>query len=118
VGSDGNRDGLPTVLLEALALGTPAVSTPVTGIPELIRDGDTGLLVGQHDPPALARALTRLLDDAGLRERLSVAGRALVEREFDADRSAAARRAVAWPAAARAGTPAREPRFAKQAVAR
>src|SRR5262249_30826288 len=42
VGQDGNRDGLPTVLLEAMALGTPCVSTDVTGIPEVVRDGETG----------------------------------------------------------------------------
>src|SRR5690606_12661002 len=60
-GSDGNRDGLPTVLLESMALGTPAVSTDVTGIPEILRDGETGLMVPQHDAHALATALERLL---------------------------------------------------------
>jgi glycosyltransferase involved in cell wall biosynthesis len=48
VGEDGNRDGMPTVLLEAMALGTPCVSTPVTGIPEIVREGETGLLVPQR----------------------------------------------------------------------
>jgi len=100
VGADGNRDGLPTVLLEALALGTPSVSTDVTGIPELLEHERTGLLVGQHDPPALAAAIGRLLDDRALRGRLAAAGRGLVERAFDVDRSAAEVRRLAWPAPA------------------
>ena len=53
---DGNRDGLPTVLIEAMALGVPVVATPVTGIPELVADGVTGLLVPERDPAALANA--------------------------------------------------------------
>lgn len=83
VGRDGNRDGLPTVLIEAMALGTPCVATDVTGIPELVRDGQTGLCVPEGDPEALARALSRLLDDAELRWALSEAGRSLVEECFD-----------------------------------
>ena len=89
VGSDGNRDGLPTVLLEAMALGTPCVATDVTGIPEVLRDGGTGLMVPQNDPPALADALERLFDDAALRVRLAGAARALVEAEFEVHRNAA-----------------------------
>ncbi len=87
-GADGNRDGLPTVLLEAMALGTPCVSTPVTGIPELVRDGTTGLIVPEHDPHALAAALVRLLDDPLLRVRLAKRGRRLIEAEFDIHRNA------------------------------
>lgn len=83
LGTDGNRDGLPTVLLEAMALGTPCISTPVTGIPEVIHDGTTGLLVPEHDPVALAGAIDRLLDDVPLRCELAHHARALVEREFD-----------------------------------
>jgi colanic acid/amylovoran biosynthesis glycosyltransferase len=97
VGGDGNRDGLPTVLLEAMALGTPCVSTPVTGIPEAIADGETGLLVAEHSPAELAAALARLLDDADLRTRIARAARAHVKRRFDSDRNAARLRAVAWP---------------------
>lgn len=89
VGNDGNRDGLPTVLLEAMALGTPCVSTPVTGIPELVRDGDTGVLVPEHNPPALAEALKHLIDNATLRIRLAGRARQLIESEFDIHRNAA-----------------------------
>ncbi len=83
VAEDGDRDGLPTVVLEALALGTPVVSTPVVGVPEAVETERTGLLVPERDPLALADALERLLQDADLRERLSVAGRARVEERFD-----------------------------------
>ena len=84
VGSDGDREGLPTTLLEAMALGTPCVSTAITGIPEVLRDGQTGLLVPQNDPEALADALERLLEDSSLRVRLASQARRLIEREFDA----------------------------------
>ncbi len=83
IAEDGNRDGLPTVITESLALGTPCISTEVTGIPEIIRHRDTGLIVSQHAPAELASAITQLLDDRKLREQLSVCGRQLVEQEFD-----------------------------------
>lgn len=88
VGSDGNRDGLPTVLIEAMALGVPVVSTDVTGIPELVQHGRTGLLVPQRDPEALAGAIRRLLEDRSTAEALAGAGRERVEREFDLGRNA------------------------------
>lgn len=84
VGTDGNRDGLPTVILESLALGTPVVATPVTGIPEAIIHGRTGLLVPEADPVALADALALLVDDPGLRCELADAGRRHVQAHFDA----------------------------------
>jgi colanic acid/amylovoran biosynthesis glycosyltransferase len=96
VGADGNRDGLPTVLLEAMALGTPCVSTPVTGIPELVRHERSGLLVGERDPAALAAELARLLEDAALRSRLAAAARARIECDFDVDANAARLRDLAW----------------------
>ena len=71
VGEDGNRDGLPTTLLESMALGTPAVSTDVTGIPEAIRHGETGIIVPQHDAEKLAEALTILLAEPRKREQLA-----------------------------------------------
>jgi len=87
VGRDGNRDGLPTVLLEAMALGTPCISTDVTGIPEIIRHGETGLTVPQGDAPGLATSLERLLADAALRVGLATAARRLIETEFDTTRN-------------------------------
>jgi glycosyltransferase involved in cell wall biosynthesis len=94
VGEDRNRDGLPTVLLEAMALGTPCVSTDVTGIPEVIRDGETGLLVPQGDAAALAQAVARLLGDGELRVALAGAARRLVEGEFDISKNSEQLRAV------------------------
>jgi colanic acid/amylovoran biosynthesis glycosyltransferase len=83
IGTDGNRDGLPTVLLEAMALGTPCISTDVTGIPEIVRHEITGLMAPQHDPSALSRAIEKLLLDGALRERLARNARELIEAEFD-----------------------------------
>ncbi len=87
VGNDGNRDGLPTVLLEAMALGTPCVSTPVTGIPEVVRDGETGLVVPERDPQALAGALGRVLDDPALAAGFAKEARVLIEGSFDLTRN-------------------------------
>lgn len=91
---DGDRDGLPTVLVEAMALGTPCVSTDVTGIPELVRDGETGLLVPHLDPVALAGALARLLKDSAFRLQLAANARRLIEMEFDVDRNAGELRSI------------------------
>lgn len=88
VSPDGDRDGLPTVLLEAMAVGTPCVSTRVTGIPEIVRDESTGLLVAERNPAELAAALDRLLTDGALRVRLAREARTLIEGSFDARRSA------------------------------
>jgi colanic acid/amylovoran biosynthesis glycosyltransferase len=92
--ADGDRDGLPTVLLEAMAIGTPVVSTDVTGIPEILEDGVTGLAIPQRDSSALAGACQRLLEDAGLRKRLSVNARALIEKRFDICQNSAQLRAL------------------------
>lgn len=94
LGSDGNRDSLPTVILEAMALGTPCISTDVGGIPEMIHDGRTGLIVPQHDPTALADALARLMDDQALRANFSTNARRLLETEFDIHRNTARMREV------------------------
>lgn len=91
VGDDGNRDGMPTVLLEAMALGCPVVATPVTGIPELI-DGTTGLLADEGDAASLAGSMALLLADPALRDRQSRAARARIEADYDVTRSAAALR--------------------------
>lgn len=88
VAEDGNRDALPTVLLEALALGTPVVSTPVTGIPEIL-GGEAGSLVPPDDPDALAGELRRFLGDPALRVRCGEAGRLRAGRLFDIRRNVA-----------------------------
>jgi glycosyltransferase involved in cell wall biosynthesis len=76
------REGLPNVLLEAMALEVPVVATRIAGIPRLIRDGENGLLVEPGDAAALGRALAGLLNDAERRERLGRAGRQTVEAGF------------------------------------
>lgn len=89
IGNDGNRDGLPTVLIEAMALGVPVISTPVTGIPELVRDGETGQLVSPNDPDELAFAISRSLEQRERSLEMAIAGRTLVEEQFDLRRNVA-----------------------------
>jgi colanic acid/amylovoran biosynthesis glycosyltransferase len=93
-GSDGNADGLPTVILEAMALGTPVVATPVTGIPEAVVEGVTGRLVAERDADALATALLELTADAAGRQRLATAARRHVEQHFTSSRQATQLRAL------------------------
>jgi colanic acid/amylovoran biosynthesis glycosyltransferase len=76
-------EGLPVVLMEAMAAGVPVVATRIAGIPELVQDGHNGLLVPPGDASATAEAIRRLLDDANLRNRFAVAGRDKIQREFD-----------------------------------
>jgi glycosyltransferase involved in cell wall biosynthesis len=76
------REGLPNVLLEALAYELPSVATNIAGVPRLIRDGENGLLVDADDVEAFTQSLARLLEDGGLRERLGRAGRHKVEADF------------------------------------
>jgi colanic acid/amylovoran biosynthesis glycosyltransferase len=80
---DGDIDGLPQMLMEAMACGLPVVSTRIAGIPDLVRDGQTGLLVEPGDPVALADALEHLLAHPELAARLAQAGRAHVLETFD-----------------------------------
>lgn len=80
---DGDRDGLPNVLVEAMAMGLPVVSTSVSGIPELVVHDENGLLVPPQDPTALAAALQRLLGDRALQRRLGDRGRRTVHENFD-----------------------------------
>ncbi|NMG75569.1 glycosyltransferase [Aromatoleum diolicum] len=87
IGQDGDRDGIPNVLLEAMAMQLAVISTIVSGIPELVRDEETGLLVDPDHPTALARAIRRLAGDPALRTRLGEAARAAVAEGFDNDRN-------------------------------
>jgi len=80
-------EGLPVVLLEAMALGVPVVAPHVAGIPELVTDGANGLLFPSSDCDALAAQLRRLLGDRELRRRFGQAGRARVAEEFAIDRA-------------------------------
>lgn len=83
VAKDGNRDGLPTSILEAMALGVPCVSTDVTGIPEVLKDNKTGILVPQNNSVELANAIEKLLNDSKLSISLSENARKLIESNFD-----------------------------------
>jgi colanic acid/amylovoran biosynthesis glycosyltransferase len=88
--SDGFMDGIPNILIESLALAVPVVSSRLSGIPELVTDGETGLLVEQRNAVALADALEMLLRDPGRGTTMGRAGRARVESMFDLDRNTAA----------------------------
>jgi colanic acid/amylovoran biosynthesis glycosyltransferase len=83
-----DADGIPTVLIEAMAMEIPVVATRVSGIPELVVDGETGLLVAPDDAAALAEALARLIRDRDLARRLAQAGHDLVVSQFNGENSA------------------------------
>ena len=82
IASDGDRDGLPNVLAEAQSQGLACVATRVSAIPELVRDGETGLLVDEGDVEALARALETLIASPARRRALGQAGQARVAESF------------------------------------
>jgi glycosyltransferase involved in cell wall biosynthesis len=85
VARDGDRDGLPNVLMEAQSQGLACVATRVSAIPELVRDGETGVLVQENDAPAFARALEALIGDPGRRRALGLAGQSAVAQRFTLD---------------------------------
>jgi glycosyltransferase involved in cell wall biosynthesis len=86
--ADGKREGIPVVLMEGMSSGVPVVASDLSGIPELVEDGRTGLLVPPGDGAALAAALRRLAGDPGLAATLARGGRERVLAEFDVARSA------------------------------
>ena len=86
IAEDGDRDGLPNVLMEAQSQRLPVVATRLAGIPELVIDGETGSLVPPEDPAALAGAIARLLRDPGLRTRYAEAGFRRVRQLFSMER--------------------------------
>jgi colanic acid/amylovoran biosynthesis glycosyltransferase len=87
--SDGHVEGLPTVLIEAQAMGVPVVSTFHSGIPEGVADGVTGILVPERDSENLAVALLRLLEDQDLWQRFHLATQGHIDRQFDLRRQTA-----------------------------
>jgi glycosyltransferase involved in cell wall biosynthesis len=86
IAENGDRDGIPNVLVESLAMGVPAVSTTVSAIPEILINGKTGITVEPKDPQALALQMMQLLSDNRLRSRLIESGRKRVEDNFDNSR--------------------------------
>lgn len=89
VAPEGERDGIPVVLMEAGMAGLPLISTPVSGVPEIIHHGQTGWLAPTNDPAALADAIAVLAQDPALQRRLGENARALVEARFDLQKSVA-----------------------------
>jgi glycosyltransferase involved in cell wall biosynthesis len=83
VGSDGNRDGLPASMIEALACGLPVITTPMTGNPEVVKSNQNGLVAPFDDPEALASAMERIMCDRPLYERLKANARASVLSRFN-----------------------------------
>ena len=87
IDSDGDRDGLPNVLMEALSQRLACISTDISGIPELLRNGENGLIVKSEDVDALAKAIERLIGDTEYRDVLGSEGRRTVEEAFDLKRN-------------------------------
>jgi glycosyltransferase involved in cell wall biosynthesis len=83
------REGLPNVILEAMAMARPVVATDVGGVSELVEHEVTGFLVEAGHPQPLAQALLRLMDNPGLAAQMGAAGRQLVERQFSLERMVA-----------------------------
>ena len=90
VAPDGDIDGIPNTLIEAMALGVPVVTTAISGIPELVMDGETGVVVRPGDPEELAAGLRRVVEDPGGATRRAAAGLTKVSTEFDIADSAEA----------------------------
>ena len=88
VAEDGERDGIPIFLTEAMALGVPVLTTPVSGIPELVRDGDTGFLVTSADVGLLATRLEQVLSDRGEMHSVAARGRQELVTTHDIGNSA------------------------------
>jgi colanic acid/amylovoran biosynthesis glycosyltransferase len=90
VATDGQMDGIPVSLMEAMAAGKPVIAASISGIPELVRHEVSGLLVDAAHPERVAQAITRLVRDPKLRERMGRAGQQKVRQAFDVGRNMAA----------------------------
>lgn len=86
IAENGDRDGIPNVLVESLAMGVPALSTTVSAIPEILIDGKTGMTVPPSSPKQLEKAMLRILTDQRLRQQLIAGGQELVQNQFDNSR--------------------------------
>jgi glycosyltransferase involved in cell wall biosynthesis len=91
---NGDRDGLPNVLMEAMACGLPVITTAVSGIPEIIKDGLNGTLIPPNDPEALANAIQQTHSNAAKSRKIGLAGRRTVRAKFDGETTAAELAAV------------------------
>jgi colanic acid/amylovoran biosynthesis glycosyltransferase len=91
---DGDEEGLPVSILEAMAEGVPVVSTLHAGIPEVVRHGETGILVAPGDCRAMANSACELLRDGPLRQRMGAAGRSLLDAQFSLERQMGALRHI------------------------
>jgi len=89
VTADGDRDGIPNVLIEAMAMELPVISTAISGITELIVSGENGVLVPEKDPSAIAQALIQLAEDPEQRRTLGIAGRKTVTENFALEKNVA-----------------------------
>jgi colanic acid/amylovoran biosynthesis glycosyltransferase len=90
VAGDGDRDGIPNVIIEAMSQGIPVVASDVSGIPEIVRDGRSGWLVPPADPAALARAIAEVADRPEEVASRTAAAHQLIREQFDANRNALA----------------------------
>jgi glycosyltransferase involved in cell wall biosynthesis len=89
VTDDGDRDGIPNVLVEAMACGRAVLTTAAGGVSELVSHERNGLLAAPRDVSSIAAGVTRLLEDADLRRRLGAEARRTVEVDYDVDHAAA-----------------------------
>lgn len=92
--ADGGMDNLPTVIMEAMAAALPVISTHVAGVPEMVEDEASGLLVGERDVDALASAMKRLISDREMARRFGARGREIAMENFSIDRCVAQLRPV------------------------
>lgn len=83
IDASGRRDGIPNTVIEALAAGMPVIATDINALPEIVRDGETGILVPQRNPEALAEAIVRLASNPDLAEQLGTNGAKLASNLFD-----------------------------------
>ena len=90
IARNGDRDGIPNVMLEAMSLGLPVVASAISGIPEAVRDGSNGILVPPGDPVAIADALLQIRRDPAAATRMGAEGRSIIAETFSAEKNAGA----------------------------